>query len=120
MIVRYGKIEFEFGKSTVYEGFQREKIVKRLKALDGGDDDREASYRIFARLCTQTKKVKGLWFELPAAEADDQTLTGAWTAWLKAEEDLEMKCLRAFGALIEPYDEATGPDAPGKDAPKNS
>ncbi len=119
MIVSNGKVKIELRKSTIRDGWLRAQIVERLREIDG-DQKRELSHNIFARVVSQAATIEGLEFPLPNEHDDDTAIKAAWERWTTTiDEDYEDQLLVALNKLIKPIDEILGPTPPPEYTPKN-
>src|SRR5687767_7754572 len=120
MKVSNGTITIELRRATIWDGWEREALVERLKKIDGRSE-REISIIVFARVATQSAKAEGLPFSLPTSDLDDTALGAAWIAWARTiDEEFEIDLTNALGAIVRNKDSATGPLPLPEGVEKNS
>ena len=102
--IKYGTVEITVRRATVRDDLNRQVMKARLE--DGIADGAFGFWRIFAELCSQTVKARGLPFD-PAAllHADKAALDAAYEQFLDLDKELKDRWTNAVMQANQPVDE---------------
>lgn len=113
------QIVIRFRRASGRDGYLREQLTDRLKALTG-KDNLDGNFWLFARAMSQANSTQGLPFAVPDENVGDEELLKAWNVWFGLDEDFHIECHNKLNTMQRPANPATGPVPLPADAPKNS
>lgn len=115
--VVYGDIQLDIRKATNADGFRRELIVDRLKAIYG---EQQMGYLIlYARVVSQGSNPENLPFDITVDAQSDELCKG-YDTFMQMDEDFGNACWDAIKVLRTPADPAMAPGGLGDDPDPNS